>query len=120
MKWRDFTILLLFVVVALLFGIIGWITLSPVIKWIAPAVALGLISIGLGANGISMAHNVDKNIKILNTAIIDIQQTLEKIQKEHNEEANSSSPVVESLQALSQYYIDYLAKESGEQNSEKS
>ena len=117
MKWREFMILGGVVFGALLFGIIGWITLSPVIKWVAPAVALGLISIGLGLNSISMTRRVEKKIEVMNTTLINIQRTHEEIQREQKEQANSNSPVVASLEALSQYYIDYLAKEKGEQST---
>ncbi len=120
MNWRDFKILMWFVVAAIFFGSIGWFTLPPVIKWAAPAIAIGLASVGLGVNSIAIAYNVDRKIEALNRTLNNIERIQEEIQKEQKEQANSSSPLVTSLQALSQYYGDFLTKQKGEQDNEKS
>ena len=111
MKWQDFMILMYFVIAAIFFGILGWVTLSPTIKWAAPTIALGFISVGLGVNSIAIAHNVDRKIEAMNVTLNNIQRIQEEIQKEH---ADSRSPLVTSLQALSQHYLDYIEKQKSE------
>ncbi|MFC2044916.1 hypothetical protein ACFLT8_07010 [Chloroflexota bacterium] len=119
MKWRYLTILMLFCVMAILFGIIGWFTLSPAIKWAVPIVSIGLIAVGLGINSVSLAYNVDRKIEVMNGALNNIGRIQEEIQNEQREQANSRSPLVTSLQAISQYYMDFLTKQKEEQNNEK-
>ena len=43
-----------------------------------------------------------------------MEDLLKEIQKEQKEQANSSSPIVTSLQALSQHYMDLLTKQKSE------
>lgn len=120
MNRRGFTVLMSFVVIAIFFGIIGWLTLSPAIKWVAPVIAIEIALIGLGVNNISMAFNVDTKIEAMNRTLNDIKRIQKEIQEKQKEQANSGSPVVTSLQALSQYYMDFLAKQKGEQSNEES
>ncbi len=111
MNWRDFMVLMYFVVAAILLGIIGWVTLSPAIKWAAPAVALGLIAVGLGLNSLVLANRLDRKLGAMSEAIDNIKQIQEAIQKEQNEQAGSRSTIVPTLQAFSQFYLDYLDKQ---------
>lgn len=116
MNWRDFMTLMYFVIAAILFGIVGWVTLSPPVKWAAPAVALGLIAVGLGVNSLVLAHRIDRKLGVMSETIDNIEQIQEAMQKEQNEQAGSRSTIVPTLQAFSQFYMDYLAKQqSGEE-----
>ena len=119
MNWRDFMVLWCFIIAAILVGSIGWFIFSTEFKWAAPAIALGLLSIGLGVNSISMAYSADRKYTAINETLSNIMQIQEDIQKEQKEPTSSSSPLVVSLQALSQYYTDFLAQQKGEQNNEK-
>ena len=117
MHWRDFRTLLYFVFIAVIFGIIGWVTLSPAITWVAPVVALGIISIGLGVNSLVLVNHTDKKIEAINGAVKNIEQIQEAMQKEHKEQSSPGSTIVPTLQAFSQLYMDYLAKQqTGEKN----
>ena len=50
-----------------------------------------------------------------------IEGILEEMQSKQKEQANSGTPIVASLEAMSKYYIDYLAKQKSEgENKEKS
>ncbi len=116
MNWRDSMTLIYFVVAAVIFAVIGWFTLSPAIKWAAPAVALGLISVGLGVNSLVLVNHTDRKIETMNEALKSIKQLQEEIQKEQKEQSSSGSTIVPTLQAFSQLYLDYLAKQkSGEE-----
>ncbi|MFC1950041.1 phage holin family protein [Chloroflexota bacterium] len=116
MNWRDFMTLMYFVAAAILFGIVGWITLSPAVKWAAPAVALGLIAVGLGINSLALVNRIDRKLGAMSETIDNIEQIQEAMQKEQNEKAGSHSTIGPTLQAFSQLYMDYLAKKpSGEE-----
>ena len=115
MNWRDSMTLIYFVVAAVIFAVIGWFTLSPAIKWAAPAVALGLISVGLGVNSLVLVNHTDRKIETMKEALKSIKQLQEEIQKEQKEQSSSSSPIVPTLQAFTQMYLDYLAKQQSEE-----
>ncbi len=116
MNRRDSMTLIYFVVAAVIFAVIGWFTLSPAIKWAAPAVALGLISVGLGVNSLVLVNHTDRKIETMNEALKSIKQLQEEMQKEQKEQSSSGSTIVPTLQAFSQLYLDYLAKQqSGEE-----
>jgi hypothetical protein len=48
-----------------------------------------------------------------------IEGILEDIQSEQRERASTGTPIIASLEAMSQYYMDYLAKQKGEAEEEK-
>ena len=115
MKWKDFMILICFIIAAIVFGTIAWLTLSPTVNWAAPVIAIGLISIGLGVNSMAIAHDVDRKIEVMTGTLNNIERMQEEM---HKEQADSHSPIVTSLQALSQHYLDYLAKQQGSNDEE--
>jgi hypothetical protein len=120
MHLRDFMTLLYFVVAAIVLGIISWVTLSPTVKWVTPIIALGLISVGLGVNSIVLVRHTDKKIEAINETLRTIGQVQEELQKEQKEQTSSRSHIVPTLQAFSQLYLDYLAKqETGEENQKE-
>ena len=109
--------LMYFVVAAIIFGIVSLVILPPTIKWVAPAVALGFISVGLGVNSLVLVSHTDKKIEAVNMTLKSIEQLQEEIRKEQKEQPSSGAPIIPTLQAFSQLYFDYLAKqESGEEN----
>ncbi len=120
MNWRDSMTLIYFVVAAVIFAVIGWFTLSPAIKWAAPAVALGLISVGLGVNSLVLVNHTDRKIETMNEALKSIKQLQEEIQKEQKEQSSSGSTIVPTLQVFSQLYLDYLAKQKGGEEQQNS
>jgi len=119
MHWRDFRTLLYFVIAAVIFGAVSWIILSPGVIWFAPVVSLGLISIGLGVNSSVLVSHTDRKIEAISVTLGNIEQIQEAIQKEQKEQSGSHSTIVPTLQAFSQLYLDYLAKQqSGEEQQE--
>ncbi|MFC2017575.1 hypothetical protein ACFLUD_04100, partial [Chloroflexota bacterium] len=96
----------------------GWITESSSIRWVAPAFGLALIAVGLGVNSLIIALDTDKKMTEMGAALASIeglQEEIRKEQKEQSEQRNSSPQIIPTLQALSQYYSDYLNKQKGEE-----
>jgi len=119
MSWRPFISLFSFIILALFFGIVGWVTESTIIKWAAPAIGLALIAVGLGVNSLMIALHTYRRMTEMDATLARIEGLQEEIQKEQREQASSHSPVVKSLQALSQYYFDYIAKQKGEDEQQQ-
>ena len=115
MHWRDFRTLLYFVIAAVIFGAISWITLSPDVMWFAPVVSLGLISIGLGVNSLVLASHTDRKIEAISVTLGNIEQ----IHKEQKEQSGSRSTIVPTLQAFSELYLDYLTKQQSGEEQQK-
>ena len=104
---------------ALIFGLIVWLLEPLALKLGASAIALSFVSLGLALNSFWTARHIDKRMDKMDatlTQIVDLQQ---EIQKEQKEQASSRSPIVTSLQALSQYYLDYIAKQKREGEQHK-
>ena len=120
MRWRDFRILLYFIIAAVIFGIISWVTLAPGITWVAPVVALGFISIGLGINILALVNRTGKKIEAISETLKSIQQIQEAIQKEQKEQSGSRSSIVPTLQAFSELYLDYFARKKSGEEQQKS
>ena len=104
----SFTILAIIFVIAMVF--IG----TPGTEWVVPAIGLSLIAIGLGFSSLYIALSTGRAINNINSKLEDVEKLQQDIQKELKEKEESRSPIVASLQALSQYYQDYLAKQKPE------
>jgi len=102
------------VILAILLGIYGWFTESSLIRWIAPAFGLALIAVGLGVTSLIIALHTEKRTTEIGAILTRIEGLAEEMRKEQNERASSGSPVVASLQALSQSYMDFLTKQKEE------
>jgi len=119
MNRRLYYIPLSCVILALFLGLVGWFAESSTIKWAAPAFGLALISVGLGLNGFLIALHTDRRMHEMDATLARIENLQEEIQREQKEQASSRSPIVSSLQALSQYYFDYIAKQKREDAQEQ-
>ncbi len=117
MHWRDFRILVYFVVAAVIFGIVGWGILAPGITWIVPILTLGLILLGLGINSLVLVTHTYKRVEAISETLKSIEQIQEAIQKE---QSSSSPPIVPTLQAFSQFYLDYVTKQQNKDEPQKS
>jgi hypothetical protein len=119
MHLRDFRILIYFIIAAVVLGVVSWIVLPPSAVWVAPVVALGLISIGLGVNSVVLADRTNKRIEAIQETLIRIEQTQEAIQKEHEKQSGPHSMIIPTLQAFTQLYMDSVAEQqSGEEQQE--
>jgi len=116
MNKRHMYILAGSLVLSLVFVVVGWITESSVIKWAAPAVGLALIALGLGINSILIAVETNKRMINIDITLTQIKGLQEEIQKEQKEQGSTGPPIVASLQAMSQYYMDYIKKQKEEDN----
>ncbi len=118
MNWRNRYIPLGFALIALLFGLYAFIAESSTMKWVASVFGLALISVGLGVSSYLNAVHTDRRTNEMYATLARIENLQGEIQKEQREQASSNSPLVTSLQALSQYYFDYIAKQKGEGEKE--
>lgn len=98
------------VMLAVFLGLFGWFTEPSSIRWVAPAFGLALIAVGLGVNSWIIALHTEKRATEMGAALARIESLAEEMRKEQNERASSGTPIVASLQAMSQYYMDYINK----------
>ena len=103
-----------FTVLALILCLVGWFAQSEMIKWAAPAFGVAILAAGLGVNSLIIALDTDKKMTEMGAALARIEGLQEEIRKEQNERASSGPPIIASLQAMSQYYMDYINKQKGE------
>ena len=113
MSWKHFSSLMVCIILALflvLGGLFGEL-------YILYAFALAVISVGLGLNSLIITLHTDERMNKIDVKLTQIVDLQEEMQKEHKEQSNSRSPIIPTLQAFSQLYLDYLAKQqTGEQN----
>lgn len=119
MKRQYFFGLYAFCILAVVFIIVMSFIGSRENLWIYTAVGLALVAIGLGVSSFFIALHADSTVTKMDSILEQIEQTQKDIQTELKEQASSRSPVVTSLQALTQYYMDYMAKQN-EVSDEKS
>ncbi len=103
-----------FSLAAFLISLLVFIVDAVDLKWAIAAGALGLVGVGLVLNSFMLTLHTDRRMNEINATLSRIEDLQKEIQKEQKEQANSSSPIVTSLQALSQYYMDFLTKEKSE------
>ena len=109
---QSIVIVTAFALAAIIMALLGYIIESIDLRWAILAGALGLLGAGLALNSFLLALRLDNRIKEINTALSRIEDLQKEIQKEQEEHTKSSSPMVMSLQALSQHYMDYLTKQA--------
>jgi flagellar biosynthesis component FlhA len=108
-----------FIFAAFVMALLGYITESIELRCAILAGTLGLLGAGLALNSSLLALRLDNRMKEINTTLSQIEDLQKEIQKEQEEQTRSSSPIVMSLQALSQYYIDYLAKQGKQKTKDE-
>ena len=106
MHYRNLRIFTYSTIAAFILGIVGWVTLPPDVAWIAPIVALVLILLGLGINILALINRADRNIDSIIETLKNMEQIQETIQKEQKEQSHFHSPIIPTLQAFSQLYLD--------------
>ncbi len=116
MKRRLYYYPLAIVILAVLLAVFGWFTESSAIRWVAPAFGLALIAVGLGLYSLIITLHTEKRAIEMGAALSRIEGLAEEMRKEQNERASSGPPIIASLQAISQYYIDSINKQKGEDN----
>lgn len=107
MRWKHFSSLIVCVILALFLVIIGSIEGSNILY----AFALGVLSVGLGVNSLIISLNTDKRTNSMEATLTRIESLQEEIKKAQEEQPGSGKPLLATLQGLSQYYVDYIAKQ---------
>lgn len=112
--------------IPLLIGVIGALLLVTfgilIEETILFAFALATLAVGFGAGSLMVALQTDKRITAINDSIVQIESLQKEVKKVIQDEQQSSNrPILATLEGLSQYYMDYLAKQKrqGEQIEEK-
>ena len=114
MKRRPFINLLSFIVLSLILIVFGLVTQSEVVKWALPAIGLAILSVGLGVNSLIIASDAYKRISEIDTTLTRIEDLQTEIRNEQKEQSGSRSTIIPTLEAFSQYYLDYVAKQKSE------
>jgi hypothetical protein len=107
------------IILAVLLAVIGWFSESSSIRWVAPAFGLALVAIGLGINSLITALHTERKMTEMGAALARIQgvqEEIQKEQKEQNEKKSSGSQIIPTLEVFTQFYLDYLNKQKGEDN----
>ena len=103
-----------FAIVGLAVGSYIWSVESVDIGWIAVVVFLIFILLGLAIDNFIKAIRTEKTINKISITLAQIQNSLEKIQNGQKEQTSSGSSIFPTLQAFSQLYLDYLAKQDSD------
>ena len=101
------------VILAVFLALFGWFNESSTIRWVAPAFGLALIAVGLGLYSLIITLHTEKRAIEMGAALTRIEGLAEEMRKEQSERASSGPPIIASLQAMSQYYMDYMNKQKG-------
>jgi len=116
MKWRLLISICAFIIGASILGIIGRFSGETVFT----AYALGVLAVGLGANSLMISLNTAKRTNSIEATLTRIASLQEEIKKAQEEQPGSSKPILATLEGLSQYYLDYIAKQREKDENEKS
>jgi len=115
-RWRLFISIFAFSIAALILAIIAWTSGETVLN----AYALGVLSVGLGINSLIISLNTAKRTNSIEATLTRIESLQEEIKKAQEEQPSSSKPILATLGGLTQYYLDYMAKNKAKDENEKS
>ncbi|MFC1873274.1 hypothetical protein ACFLW3_00460 [Chloroflexota bacterium] len=101
-----------FSILAVIFVIVMLFIGSPEIRWIALAVGLAVISLGLGLSSFYITLEADTTTRELKSRLERIEQGQQEILAEIREGRGSGTPIVASLDALTKYYTDYMQRQN--------
>lgn len=106
--------LMWFTIVGLAIGSYIWLVESVGIRWIAVVLLFIFILLGLATDNYIKAIRTEKTINMISMTLAQVQNSLEIIQNEQKEQPSSGSSIFPTLQAFSQLYLDYLAKQDSD------
>ena len=116
MRWRLFISIFAFSIGALILAIIAWTSGETVLN----AYALGVLAVGLGVNSLVISLNTAKRTNSIEATLTRIESLQEEIKKAKEQQPSSSKPILATLEGLTQYYLDYMAKNKVKDENEKS
>ncbi|MEJ2739815.1 MAG: hypothetical protein P8105_08335, partial [Dehalococcoidia bacterium] len=106
-------------IAAVVIGAVSWTALPSSAAWLTSVVVLGLILTGLGTNSIVLIYRTNKKIDSLRETLVRIEQMQEAIQKEQEKQSGSHTPIVPTLQAFTQLYMDSLASQQSSEEQQE-
>ena len=107
-----------FAIAAAIVGLLGYSTESADVRWAILAVALGLLGTGLAFIVLMLNSRIEITMNELNEKLSRIEELQKELQNEQREQSKDHSPFVMPIQALSEYYLDYLAKQADKKSEE--
>ena len=110
MKKRLLYYPLIIVVTGILLGLLGWFSESSSIRWIAPAFGLAFIAVALGINSLIIASNTEKRATELGATLARIEGLADELRNELSESKSPRAQIIPTIEAFSQYFMDYLNK----------
>jgi len=121
LKWQSYLPLLCFVLAGLAIGSYLWIVGAIEIRWAAFAVAIALIAVGLGMQGLLLAKYTADRIGEINQALIRLEGLQNDISVAQQQQTTTNTPIVASMTAISQL-VEFFSKQKGEdsERNEKS
>lgn len=100
-----------FIAAGLAVGRYGWMLEVSGIRWAALAMAIALISIGIGLESYVRAAQIEGQMKETNTRLEQIIDSLEEMKRKQDEQSSSSSMIIPTLETFTKFYLDYLDKQ---------
>ncbi|MFC1953428.1 hypothetical protein ACFLWR_04785 [Chloroflexota bacterium] len=103
-----------FSLMAFLISLLVFVVDTVELKWAITAGALGALGIGLAFNSYLLALRTDTRMNEIQVTISQIIGLQDKLQEEQSEQKSSGSQIIPTLEVFSQFYMDYLNKQKGE------
>jgi len=119
-KWQLYLPLVGCTLLGIIIGGYVWIAASTELRWAAVAVAIALISLGLGMQSFVFARYTDDRLKEISEDIKRLQALQDEIKVEQEKQKSTNTPVIASMAAISQLVDFFSKKKTGEgQGDEK-
>ena len=115
MNKRQYYYPLAIIAIGMFLGLLGWFNESSSIRWIAPAFGLVLIGVALGLSSLIIASNTEKRATELIAGLARIESLAEELREEISGKKNHGAQIIPTLEAISQYYTEYLNRPKGEE-----
>ena len=113
-RWTLYLPFVTFTIAGIAMGSYVWAAESIEIRWAAIAVAIALISIGLGAQGFLIARYTDNKLGELNQTLIRLETLQNEIKAEQEKQKSTNTPVIASMTALSQL-VEFFGKKKADE-----
>lgn len=113
-RWKLFLPLVAFTIAGIAIGSYVWIAASIELRWAAVAVAIALISAGLGAQGFLIARHTDNKLAELHQTLTRLEALQNEIRAEQEKQTSTNTPVIASMTALSQL-VEFFGKKKADE-----
>jgi len=113
-RWKFYLPIIMFTIAAVMAGIFWWFAVSTEVRLAAIAIAIALISVGLGFQSLVFAVDTDDRIKEINQSIKRLEELQNEIKVDQEKQKNTNTPVVASMTALSQL-VEFFGKKKADE-----